>query len=322
MPLRLATYNLENFGLEGPDAAPFEARAAALRPVLEALAADVLCLQEVNSQKLPGKPRDLAALKHLLQGTRYADYHLVHSHPSGHDHPADIHNLVILSRHRMRQHRSVWHDYVPPVKWTPLDAASGPNELSFRWDRPILQACLELPSGEALQVLNLHLRAPRAVFLPGGKQAGQWHSTAAWAEAYWLAAQKRQGQALEARLAVEALFDAEPDARIVVCGDLNADAYEMPTRILQALPEDMDTQAHAARALVPLERRVPEAARYSVLHDGRHVLLDHILASQVLAQRCRSVEIRNLDLMDEARTHAPVAGSLHAPMVAVFEDPG
>ena len=174
---------------------------------------------------------------------------------------------------------------------------------------------------EALHVLNLHLRAPRAVFLPGGKRDGQWHSTAAWAEAYWLAAQKRQGQALEARLAVEALFDGEPSAQIVVCGDLNADAYEMPTRILQALPEDMETQAHAARALVPLERQVPETARYSVLHDGRHVLLDHILASRQLADRCCLVEILNHDLMDEARANDPVAGSLHAPVVAVFEDP-
>jgi endonuclease/exonuclease/phosphatase family metal-dependent hydrolase len=321
MLLRLATYNLENLDLDGPHASPFVERIAALRPVLLQLDADVLCLQEVNAQQETGQSRSFSALDRLLEDTPYSGFHRVHSQRPGSDHPADVHNLVTLSRFPITSQRSLWHDYVPPGSWQVRGAPAGTAPLRLEWDRPLLYACIALPSGEALHVLNLHLRAPRAAFVPGGKEAGQWRSSAAWAEGYMLAAQKRQGQALEARLFVEDLFAAEPQARIAACGDLNADAHEMPTRILQALPEDLETQAYADRALLPLERRVTEADRYTVLHDGRRVLLDHILASPVLAADCQQVVIPNKGLADEARVDDPVPGSLHAPLVACFELP-
>ena len=44
-----------------------------------------------------------------------------------------------------------------------------------------------------------------------------------WAEGFFAAAIKRAGQALELRLAVERIFDAEPNAVIAVCGDFNAE---------------------------------------------------------------------------------------------------
>jgi endonuclease/exonuclease/phosphatase family metal-dependent hydrolase len=320
MSWRLATYNLENLDLHGSHAPPFEARIAALRPVLDTLDADVLCLQEVNAQKQAGQGRNFAALDRLIEGTSYERFHRAHSLRPGHDEPADVHNLVVLSRFPISQKRDLWHDHVAPAIWQPLSAPDQ-TPLRLEWDRPVLYVQLALPEGRALHLLDLHLRAPRAVFLPGGKQDGSWRSTAAWAEAYMLAAQKRQGQALEARLFVESIFDADPDALIAACGDLNAEAQEMPTRILQALPEDVETEAFAARALLPLERRVAEVERYSVLHDGRHVLLDHILASQGLARRCRQVCICNTGLADEARFVGPVSGSLHAPLLATFDDP-
>lgn len=52
--MRLATFNIESLDV-GPKAhIDLETRIAVLRPVLERLAADVLCLQEVNGQKVPG----------------------------------------------------------------------------------------------------------------------------------------------------------------------------------------------------------------------------------------------------------------------------
>ena len=81
----------------------------------------------------------------------------------------------------------------------------------------------------------------------------------------------------------------------------------------------METDAFATRALTPLERRAPPEARYTVLHDGRPVLLDHILASPALAAACKEVRILNMGLADEARVSGPVKGSLHAPMLAIFD---
>ena len=48
--LRLATFNLENLGHRGAGQASLEARAEVLRPQLERLAADLICLQEVDGQ--------------------------------------------------------------------------------------------------------------------------------------------------------------------------------------------------------------------------------------------------------------------------------
>jgi endonuclease/exonuclease/phosphatase family metal-dependent hydrolase len=195
--------------------------------------------------------------------------------------------------------------------------------VDLTFDRPILHARIEPPGEAPLQLLNQHLRVPRAAFMPGGREGGRnggrWRGLSHWAEAYHLAGLKRQGQALEARLFVERLFDADPWARIAVCGDLNAESFEAPTRILEALPEDMETADFAARALHPLERRVAPQSRFTVVHDGRTVLLDHILASPELTATCQDVLVFNQNLADEALVRAPVRGSLHAPILAIFD---
>src|SRR3546814_9423539 len=91
-------------------------------------------------------------------------------------------------------------------------------------------------AGATLHVLNLHLRSPLASPIPGQKlSAGSWRSLAGWAEGYFAATLKRSGQALEARLRVEQIFDSEPAALIAVCGDLNAGRSEEHTSELQSL---------------------------------------------------------------------------------------
>jgi exonuclease III len=50
--MRIATFNLESLDL-GPKArVPLEARAEILRPALARLNADVICLQEINGQRI------------------------------------------------------------------------------------------------------------------------------------------------------------------------------------------------------------------------------------------------------------------------------
>jgi hypothetical protein len=96
----------------------------------------------------------------------------------------------------------------------------------------------------------------------------------------------------------------------------------MPLRILRADPADTGSSALAPRALVPLERGLPETRRYSVLHGGRPAMLDHVLASPALFERYRSVEVHNENLEDEAYAETrvpPSPESYHAPLVATFE---
>ena len=61
--LRIASFNLESLDFDGKSGATLADRAASLRPQLERLGADILCLQEVNSQLIRGqKKRSLLAL--------------------------------------------------------------------------------------------------------------------------------------------------------------------------------------------------------------------------------------------------------------------
>ena len=103
-----------------------------------------------------------------------------------------------------------------------------------------------------------------------------------WAEGFFLAAVKRAGQALEVRLLVDRLFDADADALIVVCGDFNADVHEVPVRTIRGDEEDAGNPHLAARTLVPVERSLADSRRFSVVHHGRPQMLDHLLVSRPL----------------------------------------
>lgn len=311
---RLATFNIENLDWSSRAQHEFDLRLAVLRPQLAALDADILCLQEVDAQREAAHaPRRFVALDRLVEGAGLERFFRATTVRPGGDAPADIHNLAILSRWPILERRQLHHDIVAPWRWTPpAEKGASGRAVEVVFDRPILYARIALPEGAPLHVLDLHLRAPRAVPLPGEPHP---NSSRAFAEGQWLAAQKREGQALEARLFVERLFDEESEPLIAVCGDFNCDAYDAPARILWGADEQ---DALAPRRLVALGSRVEERARFTVIHAGRHTLVDQILASPALAARCEAVAIMNEDLADEATAPDPILGSLHAPLVASF----
>lgn len=318
MRLRIATFNVEDLDEPAPGGVPLADRIAVLRPQLLALDADVLCLQEVSARARHDGERTVRALDELVAGTPYAAFARATSHgPAGG--LVDKHNLVVLSRLPIVAVHQHHHDLVaPPV--VHLATPPRPRDEHVRWDRPILEVHVALPDGRPLIVFDAHLRAPLAAVIEGGKLAPLvWRTTEAWAEGYLLAAIKRTGQALELRRHVDRLFDADPDARIVVAGDLNADVTDAAYRILRADVADTGNPALAARSLVALEDRVPEPARYTVVHGGRRLLLDHLLASPAVAAGCVDAACLNAGLPDEVELEAagvaPV-GSLHAPVVA------
>jgi endonuclease/exonuclease/phosphatase family metal-dependent hydrolase len=314
MELRLATFNLENLDWSATREAAFERRRAALLPLLAASSADVLCLQEVGGQK-PHKhsARKYLALERLLADTPYAAYRRAASHRPGTHAPADVHNLAILSRWPIRAARQIHHDIAPRWSWPPpRDGDTQPAPILIQWDRPMLYAAIELPDGALLHIVNLHLRAPRPVPVATARGEG---SSKSQCEGQFVAALKREGQALEARLFIETIFDAEPEARIAVCGDFNADEHDAPTRLLRGGDNEMQ---EGPRALAPLEERVDAARRFTVLHAGRPKLIDHILASKALAASWRETMIVNDGLQDEVYAQDPIEGSLHAPITVTF----
>jgi endonuclease/exonuclease/phosphatase family metal-dependent hydrolase len=324
MQFRVATFNLENLDDGRATRPPLGARLPTLRAQLQRLQADVLCLQEVNAQELgPGKQRRLDALDQLLADTIYEGFTRVWTKDKHNKGALDVHNLVILSRHAIRAHSQLWHDLVPPPIYRLLSRTHTDAMTSVRWDRPLLHAEIDIGGGLTLHIINVHLRAPRAAFIPGRKDsASQWNSVGGWAEGLLAAAMKHCGQALEVRLLVDYLFDADSGAMIAVCGDFNADAAETPVRMIRGDPEDIGNKDLSARVLAALENSPDEPARYSVVHGPRRIMLDHILVSRSLALRCRKIAIDHVGLLDETEPAALSGrrpGSYHAPVVVEFD---
>jgi endonuclease/exonuclease/phosphatase family metal-dependent hydrolase len=324
LSMRIATFNLESLDLPPKAPVALEERVALLRPQIERLEADILCLQEVNGQYRKGALfRTLDALDALLAGTRYAGYARAATTGPGGQGVADVHNLVTLSRWPIAQQREIRNGIVRPLSYRMLTALPPEDtETTIGFERPILLCEIEVGPATSLTVLNVHLRAPLATAIPGQKEAPfVWRTVSAWAEGYFLSAWKRSGQALEARMTVDHLLDGDAEKAIVVIGDYNAEDHETPLKILVGAEEDTGNGQLAARSLVVLDRSLAADRRFSTLHHGRPQMLDHILVSRAMLARFRSIEVHNETLADElagfARTlHA--SGSYHAPVVAEF----
>jgi endonuclease/exonuclease/phosphatase family metal-dependent hydrolase len=324
MTLRIATFNLENLDDARDDGIPLDARIRALRPQLVRLNADIVCLQEVNAQRERGRQRSLRALDKLLKDTPYSDYDRAVTTSASGGKPRDVQNLVILSRVPIAESREFLNDLVerPAYRFRTAEPASDSVE-EISWERPILYAAVTLPDGTPLHVVNLHLRAPLPAFIPGQKvEAFVWKSVQGWAEGTFISEIKRTGQALEARFLIDRLFDADPDASIVVLGDFNADGREAPLKILRGDVDETGNSALAGRVLTPIELSLPADRRFSVLHYGQALMLDHIMVSRRMLARFRKAEIHNELLTDELVAFFAGrrdADSFHAPVIAEFE---
>jgi endonuclease/exonuclease/phosphatase family metal-dependent hydrolase len=324
--LRIASFNLENLDDKPGQRPELAARIAVLRPQIEQLHADILCLQEVNGQHVAGQTsRRLTALAALLEGSSYEHFNKTVSEGVHHG-PMDVHNLVTLSRFPVLETRQYHHDLVEAPRFRAISAKPPNSEAQpVVWDRPILYTRLDIGHGQALDLFNVHYRAPLAAFIPGQKsEPFAWKSMAGWAEGYYLAAMKRSGQALETRLAIERCFERDDEALVCVVGDFNAVLDEMPLRIVIGAKEDTGSAALAGRSLVPLELSVTAEHRYSIIHHGREQMLDHVLASQRLANQFHSFEVHNEALVDEMDTDpdadsARFPSSHHAPILTTFE---
>jgi endonuclease/exonuclease/phosphatase family metal-dependent hydrolase len=325
--MRIATFNVDSLDHAPHAPVPLEERLPILRPQLERLRADILCLQEVNAQHRGGHgPRELIALDRLLEGTRYETYERAASVPRSGAGYADVHNLVTLSRWPMVKVRSVRNAIVPPLGYRPLTAqpaSEKPEEVWF--ERPILLADIAVSEGRIITVINVHFRAPTAAPIAGQKESAHvWKSVAGWAEGYTLSAWKRAAQALETRLIIDKVLDGDENRIIVVAGDFNAEDHETPLKIVSGAEEDTGNGLLAQRSLAVLDRTLSSDRRFSVIHHGRPMMLDHILASRPALAFLRSFEVQNEMLADELISYGRIRhepGSPHAPVVAEFELP-
>lgn len=319
--IRIATFNLENLD-DTPNSKPtLNERIALMRPQLLRVNADILCLQEVNGQEQAGQPRRLLALDKLLATTPYSTYHRVSTMTADGTQVYDERNLVILSRFEIvahQQHKPADAPLYRIITATPAQ----PQAKEIIWERPILQATIQLNAVTNLQVLNVHLKSKIPTDIPGQKiNDYTWKSCSAWAEGSFISSMKRMGQALQTRKLVDGMFDTNEDALVVICGDFNAEADEVPLEAIRGDVENTGNPKLTKRVMVPCERTVPESSRYSLIHQGRGTMLDHLLVSRSLLALYHTTEIHNELLHDESAAFATdekFPESDHAPVVAEF----
>lgn len=331
--LRIATFNLENLSVTREDDRDptLAERSEILRPALERLRADVLCLQEIHGHRdSDNDPWRLTALDRLLQGTRYQDYHRAATWKNGDPDQGVAYqrNLVTLSRFRITEQQQYLNDLTPPPWWRPItaqdpDTGTRPDGRDYSWERPILRTRHDLGNGRALETVNLHLKSKLPTAVPGQQETWyRWKTARGWAEGFYISSIKRVGQAIEVRALLDRIFEATPDAWIAVCGDLNADVDSVPVRAIRGEVEDHGNAALIGQVMVPCERTVPDSKRFTLYHHGHGAMIDHILVSRAMIGHYRDTQVHNELLHDESVAYAydsKFPESDHAPVVAHFD---
>ncbi|MCM1565351.1 MAG: endonuclease/exonuclease/phosphatase family protein [Dehalobacter sp.] len=328
MKLRIATFNLENLDFQKTNKEPtLEERIAVMRPQLQRINADILCLQEVNGQEEAGQPRRLLALDELLKDTQYTNFNRVSTMDEGGSQVYDERNLVILSRFEILEHHQYKHRFAPAPLYKIVTAVTDGGEQTAKeitWERPTLHAKIKIGE-KIMDVINLHLKSKIPTDIQGQKIDNfTWKTSSGWAEGFFLSSMKRVGQALETRMLIDEIFGEDENAWIVACGDFNADLDDVPVEAIRGRVENTGNGELARRIMLPCEMSIPESARFSLYHQGKGNMLDHLLVSRNMIAFYKGLEVHNELLHDESIAHATdikFPESDHAPVIAEFEIP-
>jgi predicted extracellular nuclease len=181
--------------------------------------------------------------------------------------------------------------------------------------RGVVHARVEAEGIGPVDVLVAHFKSPRAVALrdASGREIEPRAAREA-AEGMLRSLVWRAAEALHVRAIVDALLADHARALVAVVGDLN----DVPgSVVVRALQGDGDGSLLDCAARVPTERR------FSAIHAGARIQIDHVLASQPLYARLTAARFVNETLREhvvpaDGEEH-PTVDSDHAPLVVRFE---
>ena len=114
---------------------------------------------------------------------------------------------------------------------------------------------------------------------------------------------QRAGQAQAVHDFVAEILSIDPNARVIVMGDLNDFQFSNPINILEG------------DILQNLINTLPVPERYTYIYDGNSQVLDHILISDELAENLIAIDV--LHLNSEFASNSRFSD--HDPVVATFE---
>lgn len=300
--LKLATFNLNNFGLEdNPDATVYGAKFDFLVSVLRQLNADVVAVNEVRE---PERFEELAAVLGSYPGRFLGDA------------PAERRHIQtgLLFRHDVTG-QGQWHDF-------PAVLPDRPGEsLRMSFSRPVPWVRLGLPDGSRLFVCAVHLKSWRA----GAEELPPDATNRArqvLGRAYSIAL--RNSEAAGLRLRLDEVMDTGMADHYAVMGDFN-DRLDSST---VDLVTGLETEEHAElarneeRRLFPAGWWLSGSRQFSYVRHGRRELFDHILVSRLLSLRLVSAGAEG-HLLEPVHVRRVESGggfprSDHAPAWAEF----
>lgn len=118
---------------------------------------------------------------------------------------------------------------------------------------------------------------------------------------------QRQQQATIVRNFVQAVFAVDPDAEVVVLGDLNDFEFSNPLMTLKGAPMN------------DLIETLPANERYTYVFEGNSQTLDHILVSDSLLGVSHTDVVHvNSEFWDQASDHEPQVARLALPAALMF----
>jgi uncharacterized protein len=114
---------------------------------------------------------------------------------------------------------------------------------------------------------------------------------------------QRLGQAQAVHDFVTEILAIDPDARVIILGDLNDFQFSSPIQSLKG------------QILINLIETLPVPERYTYIYDGNSQVLDHILVSNALSDDLVSMDVLHLNSEFDSASRF----SDHDPVMAIFE---
>lgn len=274
---RFATFNVANLSQAGArlydnlaplTAEEYEAKVNWTAQQLDLLDADVIGFQEVFSQ---------AVLKEVLRRTqKYRSAHLAGFDPD----PVSEHltpSVALVSRLPLAGPAVAYPSFPDGIE---LPAGSR-DSISFA--RPVLHAQIILPDQNTVDVLVVHLKSKRPDYRNGDGGAEPYlHAMAILRSLI-----RRGTEAVALRVLLSELWHRAHRPRIVL-GDFNDVADAVTTSIVlgngsngnngEAGEELADRMFDSKQ--IQLRQDQLRDVRYSHIHEGRHMTIDHILVSE------------------------------------------
>lgn len=317
--LRVATFNLENLGLDN-----LPIRLPIIRRQIKRLNADVLCFQEVHADD-----REFEAFDQVLDGLGYPNriFTVAKGKAGEQGLPYLFRNLVTVCRaeFKLSKEGQYCNDLISPLEYKKI-TAQPPEETAkeIMWERPILHGRITDENGLHLDIVNVHFKSQAPTDIKGQKDGFKWLSARGWAEGFFVSALKRLGQALETRTLLDQIFAERENPCIIVCGDYNAEPGEVTVETICGKVEYTENPALYDHQMVSCAKSIPEGKRYTLFFNGRPNLIDHILISPNLLMNLKFADIHNETLADETirfRSDDKFPESDHAPFFCEFEFP-